>query len=351
MAKTRSKVSLQEIANKFGVSKNAVSLALNNKPGVSEELRGNILKTAQELNYQGVTKKNANKCNNFLALIPEYIKSDPNFYNGLYWAIENEAKSRGYNAILACVDKKMENELRLPNVYYELSIRGIMILGIFETDYIRMVSELNLPLVSVDSVYENFKIDAVGNANFESGYCMTSYLVEKGHRDIGFMGPLNVRNFFERWSGFCKAMRDNHLKIDEGHCVCHDSSMAMQYRNCDEIEPYIAKMERLPSAFICAGDHIAVALLGVFTQKNIRVPEEVSIAGIDDIELARMITPQLTTYTIDRSKIGYHAVEMLIQNMDNQGCGGKKLAVYGNLTERMSVSDLNYDTATLLQEP
>jgi DNA-binding LacI/PurR family transcriptional regulator len=350
MAKTRSKVSLQEIADKFGVSKNAVSLALNNKPGVGEELRENILKAAQELNYQGLTKKNVNKSNNFLMLIPEYIKNDPNFYNGLYWAIENEAKLRGYNAILACVDKNMENELRLPNVYTELSIRGIMILGVFEMDYIRMVSGLNLPLVSVDSVYENFKIDAVGNANFESGYCMTSYLIEKGHRDICFVGPLNIRNFFERWNGFCKAMRDNHLKIDEGRCVCYDSSMTMQYRNCDEIEAYIAKMERLPSAFICGGDHIAVALLGVFTQRNIRVPEDVSIVGIDDIELSRMITPQLTTYAIDRPKIGYYAVEMLIQNMDNQGCGGKKLAVYGNLTERMSVADLNSEAFSLIQK-
>ena len=342
MVKTRSKVSLQEIAAQLGVSKNAVSLALNNKPGVSEELRENVFKTARALNYQGLTKKGNNKNNNFLMLIPEYIKNDPNFYNSLYWAIENEAKLRGYNAVLACVDKNMEGELQLPNIYYELNTCGIMILGIFESGYIRKIAALNLPLVSVDGVYEDFKIDAVGNANFESGYCMANYLIRKGHRDIGFIGPLNVRNFFERWSGYAKAMRENRLPINEEHCICDDSSMTMQYREGAEIEPYLAQMASFPTAFICAGDHIAVALIGLLGKKNLRVPEDVSVVGIDDIELARMVTPQLTTYTIDRPKIGYHAVDSMIQNIESQSGGGKKLAVYGSLTERMSVMDLNH---------
>jgi DNA-binding LacI/PurR family transcriptional regulator len=341
MGKNSSKVSLQEIADKLGVSKNAISLALNNKPGVSAELRENILKTARELNYQGLNKKNGTKNNNFLMLIPEYIKSDPNFYNGLYWTIENEAKLRGFNAVLACVDKDMEAELKLPNIYYELNTSGIMILGIFETAYVQMISALNRPLVSVDSVYEDYQIDAVGNANFESGYCMTDYLIKNGHRDIGFVAPMNVRNFFERWSGYCKAMRENHLIIEERHCIYHDSPMTMQYRDGDEIQPYIAKMESFPTAFVCAGDHIAIALIGVLNQRNISVPEDVSVVGIDDIELSRMITPQLTTYAIDRSKIGFHAVDMLIHNIKNQRGGGRKLAIYGSLVERMSVLDLN----------
>ena len=115
MAKNSFKVSLQAIADQLGVSKNAVSLALNNKAGVSAELRENIMKTARDLNYQGLNKKNNYKNNNLLMLIPEYIKSHPNFYNGLYWTIENEANLRGYNAVLACVDKNMEAELKLPS--------------------------------------------------------------------------------------------------------------------------------------------------------------------------------------------------------------------------------------------
>lgn len=340
MVKNRSKVSLQAIADKLGVSKNAISLALNNKPGVSEELRENIVKIARDLNYQGTGKKSPNKNNNFLMLIPEYIKSDPNFYNRLYWTIENEAKLRGYNAILACVDENMEAELKLPNIYYELNTGGIMILGLFESAYIQKITTLNLPLVSVDSVYEEYQIDAIGNANFESGYCMANYLIKKGHRDIGFVGPLNVRNFFERWSGYCKAMQENHLTIEERHCIYHDSPMTIQYRDCDEVEQYVSKMESYPTAFICAGDHIAVALIGVLNQKNIRVPEDISIVGIDDIELSRLITPQLTTYAVDRSKIGFQAVDMLIQNIETQNGGGKKMAIYGRLIERMSVLDL-----------
>ena len=340
MAKNSFKVSLQAIADQLGVSKNAVSLALNNKPGVSAELRENIMKTARDLNYQGLNKKNNNKNNNFLMLIPEYIKSDPNFYNGLYWTIENEAKLRGYNAVLACVDKNMEAELKLPNIYYELNIRGIMIFGIFGPAYIQMISALNLPLVSVDSVYEDYTIDAVGNANFESGYCMTQYLIKRGHLDIGFIAPMNVRNFYERWSGYYKAMWENHLSITEKHCIYHDSPMTMQYRDCNEIEPYVSNMESFPTAFVCAGDRIAIALIGVLNQKNIQVPEDISVVGIDDIELSRMITPQLTTYAIDRPKISFHAVEMLIQNIENQSYGGRKLAVYGSLVERMSVLDI-----------
>ncbi len=337
----RKKISMQDIANHLNISKNAVSLALNNKPGVSEELRKMVVKAAQDLNYGGFGKSEKKK-NNILVLIPEYISNDKFFYNDIYWSIEKEAKSREYNAIMSSVSSETQDKLILPSLYFEIEFCGIIIIGIFKEEYVKKLLELKVPLITVDQYYESVPLDAVTTANHEGAYQIVKYLIDNGHKDIGYIGSIKMSaSLYDRWNGFKKAMLIHGLKVNESHCILNSSPLCESGLLSDiyELERYINEMDTFPTAWFCGGDRIAIALINVLTKKSIRVPDDISVVGFDDIEASKMIYPPLTTLRVKRELMGREVVDFLISRLEKEG-EIKNIALYGELIIRDSVKKL-----------
>lgn len=341
MKKYRKKVSLQSIADKLNVSKYAVSLALNGKPGVSDELRKLIVQTAQDMNYQGVKRASAKKSKNILILIPEYIRNDTFFYNNIYWSVENEIKKCGYNAILTSVSNDMEEKLLLPSFYYDVECAGIIIIGVLKEIYILKLIETGLPIVSVDHYYDSIPMDAVVTANEEGAFNIVNHLIANGHRDIGYIGSIKMTSsLYERWCGYKKAMLYSGLNINEEHCITSSSPLSVLLSNPDELEQLIDKIEFMPTAWFCGGDRIAISLLNVLSKKNIKVPDDISVAGFDDIEASKMVNPSLTTVRVDRELMGKTAVDFLIRRI-GEPRDKQKISLYGELVIRDSVKNMS----------
>ena len=338
MGKISKKTSLQDIADYLQVSKNAVSLALNDRPGVSDDLRKKVYAAAEVLHYNGFAMKKKSK--NIFVFIPEYIINDTYFYNEIYWAIEKEAKAQQYNAFLTCVTNAMQEQRVLPDIFYQVDCGGIIAIGVFREEYIRMIDQLSLPLMIVDNSYDHIQLDTIVSANEDGAYLAVEHLIENGHRSIGFIGSIEVSSsFYERWLGYRKAMKKFGCTIDEGCCILHSTPLNDLLTDVTELKSALEKMKHLPSAWFCGGDRIAIALIYALNQMNLQVPRDVSVVGFDDIQASRYTMPPLTTIKTKRAQMGEEAVRYLISKAEQAG-EKRKIAFYGELVMRDSVRNL-----------
>jgi DNA-binding LacI/PurR family transcriptional regulator len=340
MAGKSSKISMQHIAEHLGISKNAVSLALNDKPGVSPELRERVLDAAQRFQYRLKPGfKGQSRSSNILVLIPEYIRNDKIFYYDVFWAIEQRAKTNGMNSILFTVTKDMELQCRIPKLLEEMSFIGILMIGVFETRYVQLIIDLKLPTVTVDHYYDDIRMSAVITANSDESRRLMKVLIDLGHRDIGFIGAIHMTNsFMERWLGFQQAMTEAGLPVNLRHCITDSSPLEVLMANSYELEVLLNELEDMPTAWFCANDKIAIELIKLLSSQGIKVPDDISVAGFDDIEAARLVSPSITTIGVPREQMGKEAVDLLVRMNQNHDSNLVKLSLYGDLIMRDSVA-------------
>lgn len=313
MKKAKKKVSMQDIADRLDISKNAVSLALNGKSGVSEQTRELILQMAQRMNYTGAAHRQTS--NKILVIIPDYIRFDRYFYHEVYWSIETHAKQKGYVAILSSVSEEMQNNNQVPPIFDDMDFWGIIIVGVLPVGYVKYLQSLTAHMVSVDQCYHELDVDTVMTGNIQGSYNLTKYMIDAGHKTIGFAGPIGVTaSIYERWCGYQQAMLHAGLPIIQKNCILTPSPLSSLMSDPDEIITELQKMDTFPTAWICGGDCIAITLIEVLRSLGYSVPKDISVAGFDNIEASRYITPPLTTVDVNRNQLGSMAVDLLIQN-------------------------------------
>ncbi|MGD1816289.1 MAG: LacI family DNA-binding transcriptional regulator [Pleomorphochaeta sp.] len=314
MDKKQKKPSMQSIANELNISKNAVSLALNNKEGVSEETRLKVIEEAKRVGY--ITN---NENSNIIVFIPEYIQNDVYFYNDIYWSIDFYATKNNYNAVMATITKDMEDKNSLPNIYSEMEFTGALIIGVLSNQYVEYIKTLNIPLLSVDNIYYGLNIESITSANTEGSYYITQRIIKKGHRKIGFIGSYKMTSsLYERWCGFQKALYDYHLELNQNFIITDNSPLNSLLADYEEVLNKLKKFKEFPTAFVCAGDRIALATIKALRELGYEIPDQISVVGFDDIELSQYIHPSLTTMHIDRKQMGKLAIENLIKLINKQ---------------------------------
>ncbi|WP_127534579.1 LacI family DNA-binding transcriptional regulator [Paenibacillus kobensis] len=310
----KKKVSMQDIADHLNISKNAVSLALQNKPGVGEEMRHKIIEAAKSLGY-GPYGEKPSSSGTVLVLVPERIMSYQDndhfqFFHDMIWGLEKSIRAKGWNAVIAPIDAEMEAGLELPRHCTEMTYKGIILFGIVDRAYAKLVWELDVPLVMLDSYHRGLPCPVVSSDNIEGAYEAVSVLIRSGHRDIGFIGPTNLTSSHEeRWFGYWKAMSENGLPIDLAKVVA--SSVSFHYTS-DEICTLLDTMPQWPTAFFCGNDRIAYLLAAELKKRNIQVPEDISIVGFDDLKAGAEQGLGLTTMRVEKARMCDAAAELLL---------------------------------------
>lgn len=336
----RKKVTMDDIAKRLGISKNSVSLALNNKPGVSNELRNRVIEVACQLNYGGfsINEKSKSKC--IIIIVPEYLINDTFFYSEVLWAIEREAKNQGCISITTSITHEAEENLLLPPIPHEMNILGFLVIGIIKENYLKKLYDIGFPILTVDILYNNVPVDSIVSANINGAYTATKYLIDNGHRQIGFIGPIfAAQSIFERWCGFTQAMLKHNLEPNADYNILGTNTHFQLMDTVDVLEPYLDKITSYPTAWFCAGDRIAISLINILSKRNIRVPDDISIIGFDDLEVSKMIIPPLTTIKIDKKLMGKLAVDYLINRKFSE-MGNISINLLGTLIVRESVKSI-----------
>lgn len=333
----RAKVSMQYIADQLGISKNSVSLALNGRPGVSEETREQVMQLAGRLGYTLPGGRTGEK-HNILVLIPEYIRDDRYFYNDIYWEIDNCSARSGLSAIMSVVTARMEQQKELPPVCNELSFSGVLTIGILSSDYMGFLEKKFSAIVSVDHCCYGRQIPCVVTANINGSYTLTREVIRRGHKKIGFVGPVSTTDsVFERWCGFQLAMNEEGLVCDR-YNIKNESPLGILLSDAGEMKEILREMKELPTAFVCGGDRIAIACINALTALGLRVPEDISVVGFDDIEISQFVVPRLTTMHIRRHHMARAAVAELTRLIHRQNCS-QKTCLYAEFVERESLGD------------
>jgi DNA-binding LacI/PurR family transcriptional regulator len=190
-------------------------------------------------------------------------------------------------------------------------------------------------LIDFDNEYKN----TVYTNNFKASYESVMYLYERGHRKIGYIkGDLNRFTGKERFAGFRKAMEDLNLSIPEEYLFTGSQYL---FDEGTRAAGQIADLSDRPTAVICASDTLAIGLMKGLMNLGIKVPEDISIMGFDDIRIAGQVFPALTTVAQDKKTIGIKASEMLIGQINNPQSAVEHFMVDGIIVERQTVKNLN----------
>lgn len=333
------KVTIKEIAKKLGISRFAVSRAINGETGVSAATRRMVVETAKEMGFLPAGLKyglNLYKTRNILGLVAEEIFTGYIFWSQIIFGVETAARKLELNFMLAVINKTQEQELIMPKALQESNVDGVVIIGDTFSDYLIPLSKYNLPVVLITANGQKYDFDSVCSMDAEGTAKAVKYLIEMGHRDIVFVGNLDYASSFRnRYFGFITVMKESGL-LNEQEIKALGTDNIRCWRE-DEVEAKLASNHKLPTALVYANDCLAQFLLTKLLQTGKKVPEDISVIGFDNISSSEECIPPLTTLHVYKEYMGEMAVELLDRRINNPATPilnmevGTKLIIRGSV--------------------
>jgi LacI family transcriptional regulator len=308
-------VKIIDIALKAKVSPAAVSLVLNGKQGVGAETRNRVLKIARELNYQNHKIKNlldeTTETIRFLRIIQHghTVNRDHEIFIADYFeGLSDGAGQLGYNLEIDTFSG-VSAESIIQTINAE-TVKGVIILGTEMTaSEILEFKKLDLPIVFIDTYQDFLPFDFVDMNNKDAVYRVIQYFIENGYDDIGIIhGNVNTENFILRNDAFRSVMKRFGLAVEERNIFSVDSTFNGAY---EDMLKLLKSGVRLPSALFSDNDIMAYGCIKAMNEMGIRVPEDVGIVGFDDLPLASVMSPRLTTVRVSKKKIGTTAIQLI----------------------------------------
>jgi DNA-binding LacI/PurR family transcriptional regulator len=338
------KIVMKDIADALGISLNAVSIALNNKVGVSNEMRIKILKKADEMGY--IQKKqqylDAYSRTNICVMMQSYYAKTGHFYSAVLYSIVEEAKRMGYNTIINYFD---DSAFVKPECINENKVAGIIVIGKIHDDNLTDLEQLDYPIVLCDYASTLKSCHSVLSNNRAGGSIMCEYLVKTGFTKIGFFGDLDHSlNFKERFIGYYNVLQQHHIvdKQDdrnyiEQYSIVENVEEAILSNDVDTVIKRVKTIPVLPEVFMCANDSNAILLVGALNKLGYRIPEDISVVGFDNMNMSERIVPKLTTLHVNKEAMGIRTVQKLLELVNNQNVYPETILLSVNLIKRDSV--------------
>lgn len=335
------RVTLEDIARESAVSLATVSLVLRNKPGINEETRRRVLLAAQRLGYrrsngEGVPPLRLQR----IGVLIKTRAGDPPqtnpFYAQVLAGIEAACRRLQINLLLATVPVDEDNHPEeVPRMLLEDELDGLLLVGAFvDATISRLLARPGRPVVLVDAYASDAGYDSVISDNFRGAYDAVSYLIARGHRHIGLIGslPHTYPSLEERRRGYLQALQDHAITTPYfGDCHVYEHEAAQAALDLLQRSPQI-------TALFCCNDLMALAALRALRQVGVRLPEDLSIVGFDDIESAAHVSPALTTMRVDKASMGRLAVQLLLNRADYPDASCVTTVLRPTLIERASVA-------------
>ena len=317
------KVTIQDIADALGVSRNTVSKAINNSDGLADATREKILQKAVEMGYKQFSyvstfaglrslRPEGLEYHGEIALLTAAFMTQSHFASTMLDKFQLEISQLGYTLNTHRVTEQNLREKSLPLTFRRDQVRAIICIEMFNRSYDEMVCELGLPTLFVDGPVKReglslpsdqlYMDNTVGITRFVND------MLAAGQRRIGFVGDYNhCQSFYERYTAFRMAMLMAGTPVDERFYFCHNRA--------DSFIEQLAGLEELPDVFICANDFVAGDLIRGLFSIGKTVPEDVRILGFDDAPESRIFRPALSTVHIHTQIMAFTAVQLLLSRM------------------------------------
>lgn len=315
------KITIDDVAKRAGVSKGTVSAVINAKKNVKQITRDHILNVMKELNFRptGSARNLKNKIHdNSIGIIIKDIRYP--FYTSIAYGAKEYADSQGYSLFIVSSENSHEAEKNFSQLFSLKGIKGAIIAPIVEQEseieHLFKLKMINYPFVLLGDV-KGIQSNVVTIDNIRAIRRAVKYLIDNGHEKIlHFAGGPFSSHTQERIEGFREAFSERTLVYNKNMVVPIGSFYNESYKNAMEYFNGIKKRD-LPTAIVSFNDQQALAVIAVLKELNIKVPEDISIIGNDDISYADIYPIPLTTIRAPQHEIGRKAAEILIRNIES----------------------------------
>lgn len=337
------KVSIKQISQMTGFSQATVSNALNRKKGVNEETSRKIFKVAEELGYQ--TEKTITKIKFVTYRKNGRIIDDSLIFPAMIEGVERQAKELGYETAFSHLNYEDDAfQERLKEVLEDTN--SLMILlgtEMMEEDYQPFMDYKGYMIV-LDGWCEEMAFDGVLINNTDAACNAVEYLIENGHRRIGYLrGDYRIKAFQYREYGYYRTLGRHGLAEAPEYVVALGTTLETAYEG---MKAYLEEAPALPTAYFADNDVIALGAMRALEEKGIKIPNQVSIVGFDDIRFGSVSTPGLTTIHVHKQEMGEVAVRRALDHIRYSRRQVKmKIQVGTDFLVRGSVRNLDIEEA------
>ncbi len=327
-----------DVARLAGVSRATVSYVINGLADstipITEETRLRVLQAVDELGYQpdAVAQSLRYGTTNTIGLLI------PDMVNPHYWQIlkgvEEIVQAEGYNLLLTSTSLDPERELSSVRALARRRIDGLILLLSYTNQVLQEIDPLikrRKPLVLVKESMPG--VDVVNPGHDEGAKAIMEHLLELGHRRIGLVyGVANSELGTERLEAYCEGLAAAGIPVDESLIAYCGTTLEAGYRAALEL----LNCQPRPTALMVINDLLAIGALRAITASGLRVPEDISVASFDDVDMAAYLNPPLTTVDIQAEEIGRAAARMIFQRIRNPNMPTQLAEIPGRIVVRGS---------------
>lgn len=332
-------ITAKELAKKMGLSETAISLALNNKPGVSAKTRQEVIRLAETCGYD-FTKIRKNSDSSGSIYVISYkthnaILSYAPIFDELLDGIKMECQKDNYKVKIIHFYEKTD---LLKDCFSDLRISdciGIILIGTeMRQDVCKQFLSLEYPIVLLDTYFDSLECTSVLINNVQGAYLATDYLISLRHDQPGYLqSTYSIPNFNERFHGYMKAIKESGMSPSRS--IIHKLSPSIENAMVDMLE-VIDRKDNLATSYFADNDIIAIGAIKALKLRGYKIPEDISIIGFDNISESRIIEPSLTTMDVPRLYIGQTAAKILIEQIQSKKIYASKIEVSAKMVKRSS---------------
>lgn len=321
------KVTIQEIASVLNLSRNTVAKALNDNEAVAFDTRMLVIQKAIHMGYQKISpeiiekyeehKKEKNRTIKTVLVLSKRESSA--FWNKIIIGISDELNENNCRMQFNFIGEDEEKSGVLPLDIND-DVIGIILMNVFDKEYIKMIKKMNIPLVFLDGSPDLVEYNEYGDVLLFEGnrsvYALTQSLIDNNRKQIGFIGDVTYcRTIRDRYDGYIAALYENGIKPDE--TIIYTEHVAEKYYSMEEVNAVLEKLPETTEALVCGNDDIAKHVIICLRKKGINVPEDIAITGFDNSSSNIYLDLSLSTVDIQKSYMGRRLAKQVMWRSAN----------------------------------
>ncbi|MFJ7978041.1 LacI family DNA-binding transcriptional regulator [Peribacillus sp. NPDC096379] len=306
------KVTIKDVAREANVSIATVSRVINGKDRVKKETRLKIEKAIKKLNFRPdqAARTMIMKETKTIGLMIPVLTNE--YWAGLSEVIQDTLGEKGYTLIIGSDNMNPDKQEALFNVFQERKVDGIIVGSVLSDKTVKHVDDLKqegTPIVSLYPFYSN--VNCVTGDHVQGAMDAVQHLLQLGHRKIAYIGAASTSDYREM--GYRNALMMSSIKMDESIIIkTNDMVRKFSHYGYESINKLIESKGEFTAVF-CANDLMAIGAIKALKEAGIKVPEDVAVVGFDDISMAGLYQPSLTTVQQPIKEMGKATVDMLLE--------------------------------------
>ncbi|EGR2465669.1 substrate-binding domain-containing protein [Vibrio cholerae] len=331
---------MKDIARLAGVSTSTVSHVINKSRFVSDEIAERVNNAAQQLNYAPSALARSLKMNRTKTIGMLVTTSTNPFFGEVVKGVERSCYHQGYNLILCNTEGDNQRMKASINTLLQKRVDGLLLMcSTLEGERLDVFDRYpDIPIVVMDWGPILFASDKIQDNSLQGGYMAAKHLIECGHKEIGCItGPLIRHQAQMRYEGYKRALAEAGIAINPDWIVESDFECEGGYQAFEKLY----ERGKLPSALFVSNDMMAMGVIQAASQRGLRVPDDLSLIGYDDVHIAKFMTPALTTIHQPKYRLGKAAVDTLLYRLENPDTTAQVVQLEPTLVARSSVCSLN----------